>query len=66
MYTQTSQILNLTKEEQKVIKELYNILDSDYQLTLNDTWELLTDITCMNEDEKYLSTAYGYDIRITN
>ena len=67
MHTQTKKTLNLTKEEQKVIKELYNILDSDYQLSLDDTWDLLTDIACMDwNDEKFISTNYGYDIRIIN
>ena len=64
MYVQIKKTLDLTKEEQKVIKELFNILDSDNQLTLNDVWDLLTDIACMDWDDE-ISTAYGYDVKIT-
>ena len=67
MHAQTKKTLNLTKEEQKTIKELYNILDGDNELSINEVWDLLTDISCMDwYDKKFISTAYDYDVRITD
>ena len=64
MVLQTRKTLNLTKKEKSTIKQLYDILDNDNQLSLNDVWDLLTDIACMSENEEYLSTNYGYDIKV--
>ena len=59
--------LYLTREEQETITKLYKILDSDNELTLNNVWDLLTNIACMYyEDKTFLSTDYNYDVEITD
>ena len=59
MKVETRKILILTKAEQKVIHDLYEIFNEDESLNVNGVWNVLADI-CVGED----STArHGYNIK---
>ena len=61
MRLETKRVITLTKEEQRVIKQLYVLLQDDNDLSAIDVWNILTDI--YNENSEYCAD-YGYDIRI--
>ena len=55
--------LVLTKEEQRVIHDLYEIFDRDNDLNACGVWDILTDIY---EDTNERSIDYDYYIEIVD
>lgn len=55
--------LVLTKEEQRVIHDLYKIFDRDNDLNACGVWDILTDIY---EDTNERSIDYDYYIEIVD
>ena len=55
--------LILTKEEQRVIHDLYKILDRDNDLNACGVWDILTDIY---KDTNERSIDYDYYIEIVD
>ena len=55
--------LVLTKEEQRVIHDLYEIFDRDNDLNACEVWDILTDIY---EDTNERSIDYDYYIEIVD
>lgn len=53
----------LTKEEQRVIHDLYKILNEDNYLNCYDVWDILTDIYENTNDR---SIDHGYSIKIVD
>lgn len=62
--TEAKKILTLTKEEQKVIHDLYQILDDDNSLDAVAVWDILTDIDL--QDRHGNAEYYGYKIEIVD
>lgn len=56
--------LTLTREEQKVIQDMYKILDKDNFLDAYGVWDILTDIYIGDVSDNSVSTNHGYKIKI--
>lgn len=63
MRIETKTKLILTKEEQKVISNLYALLDLDDLLDTDGVWEILGDIEL---GETNMGANYGYEIEIVD
>lgn len=63
MKVETRKTLVLTKEEQRIIHDLYKILDEDDSLDVNGVWDILADIY-VNDDS--MAKEYGYEIDIVD
>ena len=61
MKVETRKTLVLTKAEQKVIQDIYKILDEDKYLNVNGVWDILSDIVIGYDDT---AQDYGYNIEI--
>ena len=61
MKIETRKTLILTKAEQKVIKDIYKILDEDVNLNVVGVWDILSDIVIGYDDT---AQDYGYNIKI--
>lgn len=64
--TETKKILTLTREEQKVIHDVYKILDEDNSLDVYGVWDILTDIYIGDVSDDSVSSDYGYKIEIVD
>ena len=60
--TKAKKILTLTREEQKVIHDIYKILDEDGSLNVNGVWDILTDIYIGDDSDDSVATDYGYQL----
>ena len=59
----TRKKLIVTKAEQKVIQNLYKILNEDKYIDSYGVWDILTDI---NTGDDSTAMAYGYEIEIVD
>ena len=59
----TRKKLIITKAEQKVIQDLYKILNEDKYIDAYGVWDILTDI---NIGDDSLAKDYGYEIKIVD
>jgi hypothetical protein len=63
MRVETTKKLILTKEERRIICDLYQIFDDDESLSATGVWDILSDIYENGDDR---SIDYGYYIEIVD
>jgi hypothetical protein len=63
MKVETTKKLILTKEERRVIEDLYEILNDDFSLDAYAVWDVLTDIhDSKDKDGKIITGNYYLEI----
>ncbi len=63
MRVETTKKIILTKEEQRITSDWYEIFDRDNNLKMDGVWDILTDI---HEEDNERAIDYNYYIKIVD